>query len=265
MNGSFHAGVGIWIIIVISTVTIYGDTQYGVDPRGKIENIVGEGDFVWDMDEEKFPDCVKEAREAGREFTVRETRWTITGGGQDWSFTRITRTGDYKALTIKRERFWIAIRKVNGVWVTRLKYRYRDGKYKEGDTDEVKEKDKGGKYTGCCRISSKQITLAIAKKKQGYMFKITKKDGLMRVDLMTTHDCAAWTMSYRKRVDEHSHARVMRIKTGTQGAKWLYMDGKTKTGRYYREWGGDGTGSDWKLVKDKAGSIKQEHKEAILR
>ena len=257
--------VGISVIIIISTFTMFGDTPHGVDPRGKIENIVGEGDFIWDMNEEKFADCVKEARETGRDFNVREIRWTVTGGDQNWCFTRITRMGDYNALTIKREQFRVAILRVDGVWVTRLKYRYREGKHKEGDTDEVKESDKGSKYTACCRISSKQITLAVSRKKQGYIYKISKKDGLMRVNLMTLHDCGTWTMSYKKRADDHRHARIMRIMAGTQGGKWLYMDEKTKPGIYYREWAGDNTGSGWKLEKDATEDIKQEHKQAILR
>lgn len=264
MNGLLKA-VGLWIIIVISTFAMYGDTRHGLDPRGKIENIVGEGDFVWDMDEEKFADCVKEGRETGREFTVRETRWKVTGGDQDWCFTRITRTGEYNALTIKRERFWVTIRKVDGVWVTRLKYRYRNGKYNEGDTDEVKENDKGSKYTTCCRITSKQITLAIAKKKQGDLFRITKKDGLLRVNHITPHNCGDWTMSFRKWVDQHRHARVMQITTEARGVKWLYKGWSKNTGIYYHEWAGDGAGSDWKLVKAAAGDIKQEYKEAISR
>ncbi|UCH96378.1 MAG: hypothetical protein JSV88_05880 [Candidatus Aminicenantes bacterium] len=189
----------IWIIIVISTVALYGDMQHAVDPRGKIENLLGGGDFVWDMDEQKFADCVKEGKETGRDFTIREIRWTVTGGGQDWVFTRITRMGDDNEPTIKRERFWITLIRVDGVWVTRTKYRYREGKYKEGDTDEVGEKDKGSKFTARCRITSKKIILALTKKKQGYIFRITKKDGLMQVNLITTHDLRDCTMSYKKR------------------------------------------------------------------
>jgi len=188
----------IWIIIVISTAALYGDMQHAVDPRGKIENLVGEGDFVWDMDEQKFADCVKEGKETGRDFTIREIRWKVTGGGQDWVFTRITRMGDDNEPTIKRERFWITILKVDGVWVTRTKYRYRERNYKEGDTDEVGEKDKGSKFTAHCRITSKKIILTLTKKKQGYIFRITKKDGLIQVNLITMHDLRDWIMSYKK-------------------------------------------------------------------
>ncbi|NIM11727.1 MAG: hypothetical protein GTO45_17345 [Candidatus Aminicenantes bacterium] len=188
----------IWIIIVISTAALYGDLQHAVDPRGKIENLVGEGDFVWDMDEQKFADCVKEGKETGRDFTIREIRWKVTGGDQDWVFTRITRMGDDNEPTIKRERFWITILKVDGVWVTRTKYRYRERNYKEGDTDEVGEKDKGRKFTAHCRITSKKIILTLTKKKQGYIFRITKKDGLIQVNLITMHDLRDWTMSYKK-------------------------------------------------------------------
>ena len=188
----------IWIIIVISTAALYGDLQHAVDPRGKIENLVGEGDFVWDMDEQKFADCVKEGKETGRDFTIREIRWKVTGGGQNWVFTRITRMGDDNEPTIKRERFWITILKVDGVWVTRTKYRYRERNYKEGDTDEVGEKDKGRKFTAHCRITSKKIILTLTKKKQGYIFRITKKDGLIQVNLITMHDLRDWTMSYKK-------------------------------------------------------------------
>ena len=189
----------IWIIIVISTAALYGDMQHAVDPRGKIENLIGEGDFVWDMDEQKFADCVKEGKETGRDFTIREIRWTVTGGEQDWVFTRITRMGDDNEPTIKRERFRVTIIKADGVWVTRTKYRYGEGKYKKGDTDEVGEKDKGSKFTARCRITGKKIILASTKKKQGYIFRITKKDGLMQVNLITTHDLRDWTMSYKKR------------------------------------------------------------------
>jgi hypothetical protein len=189
----------IWIIIVISTAALYGDTQHAVDPRGKIENIVGEGVFVWDMDQQKYADCVKEGKETGRDFTIREIRWTVTGGDQDWVFTRITRMGDDNEPTIKKERFRVTIIKADGVWVTRTKYRYGEGKYKKGDTDEVGEKDKGSKFNARCRITGKKIILASTKKKQGYIFRITKKDGLMQVNLITTHDLRDWTMSYKKR------------------------------------------------------------------
>jgi hypothetical protein len=189
----------IWIIIVISTAALYGDMQHAVDPRGKIENLIGEGDFVWDMDQQKFADCVKEGKETGLDFTIREIRWTVTGGDQDWVFTRITRMGDDNEPTIKKERFRVTIIKADGVWVTRTKYRYGEGKYKKDDTDEVGEKDKGSKFTANCRITGKKIILAATKKKQGYIFRITKKDGLMQVNLITTHDLRDWTMSYKKR------------------------------------------------------------------
>lgn len=189
----------IWIIIVISTAALYGDVRHAVDPRGKIENLLGEGEFVWNMDEQKLADCVKEGKETGQDFTIREIRWTVTGGDYDWVFTRTTRMGEDNESTIKRERFRIAILKADGVWVTRTKYRYRVGKYKQGDTDEVGEKDKGSKFIARCRITGKKIILAAAKKKQGSIFKITKKDGLMQVNLITTHDLRDWTMSYKKR------------------------------------------------------------------
>lgn len=196
MNRKLYALI--WIIIVMSTAALYGDLQHAVDPRGKIENIVGEGDFVWNMDEQKFADCVKEGKETGRDFTIREIKWKVTGGGQNWVFTRITRMGDDNEPMIKRERVWITILKVDGVWVTRTKYRYRERNYKEGDTDEVGEKDKGRKFTAHCRITSKKIILTLTKKKQGYIFRITKKDGLIQVILITMHDLRDWTMSYKK-------------------------------------------------------------------
>jgi hypothetical protein len=187
------------IFMVVSTAALYGDVQHAEDPRGKIENLVGEGDFVWNMDQQKLADCVKEGKETGLDFTIREIRWTITGGDYDWVFTRITRMGDDNEPTIKRERFWISILKADGLWVTRTKYRYNEGKYKEGDTDEVGEKDKGSKFAARCRITSKKIILAAAKKKQGFIFRITKKDGLMQVNRITMHDLMDWSMNYKKR------------------------------------------------------------------
>lgn len=192
----------LWIIIVISTAALYGDVQHAVDPRGKIENLIGEGEFVWNMDQQKLADCEKEAKETGQDFKIREIRWTITGGDYDWVFTRITRMGDDNESTIKRERFWITILKADGVWVTRTKYRYREGKYKKDDSDEVGEKDKGSKFTARCRITGKKIILATTKKKQekqGYIFRITKKGGLMQVNRITTHDLRDWTFSFKKR------------------------------------------------------------------
>ncbi len=192
----------IWMIIVISTAALYGDVQHAEDPRGKIENLIGEGEFVWNMDEQKLAECVKEAKETGQDFKIREIRWTVTGEDYDWVFTRITQMGDDNEPTIKRERFWISILKADGVWVTRTKYRYREEKYKKDDTDEVGEKDKGSKFTARCRITDKKIILAAIKKKQekqGYIFRITKKDGLMQVVLITTHDLMDWTFSYKKR------------------------------------------------------------------
>lgn len=191
----------LWIIMVISTAALYGDVKHAEDPRGKIETLVGEGEFVWNMDEQKLADFVKEGKETGQDFTIREIRWTITGGDYDWIFTRITRMGNDNEATIMRERFWIAILKADGVWVTRTKYRYREGKYKKDDSDEVGEKDKGSKFIGRCRITSKKIILAAFKKKQekqGYIFKITKNDGLMQVNSITTHDLMDWTFSYKK-------------------------------------------------------------------
>jgi hypothetical protein len=60
------------------------------------------------------------------------------------------------------------------------------------------EKDKGRKFTAHCRITSKKIILTLTKKKQGYIFRITKKDGLIQVNLITMHDLRDWTMSYKK-------------------------------------------------------------------
>jgi hypothetical protein len=188
----------IWTVIVISTAALYGDIKHAEGPRGKIENLVGEGVFVWNMDQQKLADCVKEGKETGQDFTIREIRWTVTGGDYDWIFTRITRMGDDNDPTIKTERFRISIIKADGVWVTRTKYRYSEGKYKEGDTHEVAEKDKGSKFTARCRITGKKIILAAAKKKQGFIFRITKKDGLMQVNHITTHDLRDWTFSFKK-------------------------------------------------------------------
>ena len=197
MNRKFNALI--WIIIIISTTALYGDMKHAEDPRGKIESLVGQGDFIWDMDQQKFADCVNEGKETGLDFSIREIRWTVTGGDQDWVFTRITRMGDDNEPTIKKERFWITIMKVDGVWVTRTKYRYSEGKYKKDDTDEVGEKDKGSKFAASCRITGKKIILAAIQKKQGYIFRITKQDGLMQENLITTHDLRDWTMSYKKR------------------------------------------------------------------
>jgi hypothetical protein len=166
------------------TVALYGDLKHASDPRGKIENITGEGDFVWVMDEGK---------ETGPDSTAPEIKWTVKGGDQEWTFTRLTRMkGDNEAV-LKNERFWITILKADGVWVTRVKYRY-----KEGETGEVEKKDKGGKYKASCRITGGKIILAAFKKNRGHIFKITKKDGLMRVNLVTTHDLRDWTRSFKK-------------------------------------------------------------------
>jgi hypothetical protein len=189
----------IWIMIFISTAASYGDVQHGEDPRGKIENLLGQGEFVWDMDQQGLADLEKEAKETGEDFTIREIRWTITGGDQDWVFTRITRMGDENEPTIKRERFWISILKSDGVWVTRTKYRYNEGKYKKDDTDEVREKDKGSKFAARCRITGKKIILALSKKKEDYIYMITKQGDLVQVNLITTHDLRDWTINYKKR------------------------------------------------------------------
>jgi hypothetical protein len=189
----------IWIMIFMSTAALYADVQHAEDPRGKIETLVGQGDFVWVMDQQELADLVKEAKETGEDFTIREIRWTITGGDQDWVFTRITRMGDENESTIKRERFRISILKADDVWVTRTKYRYNEGKYKKDDSDEVGEKDKGSKFTARCRITGKKIILALTKKKEGYIFRITKQGELMRVNLITTHDLRDWTINYKKR------------------------------------------------------------------
>lgn len=184
----------LWILIFISTAVLYGDVPHASDPRGKIEKITGEGEFVWDMNETKLADCVKEGKEAGKEFTVREITWTVKGGGQDWMFTRTKRMGDDNNSTVKTERFWITIMKADGVWVTRTKYRY-----KEGEAGEVGDKDKGGKFSASSRISGKTIILSLTKKKQGRLFRITKKDGLMQVIYITMPDLIDWTMSYKKK------------------------------------------------------------------
>lgn len=186
-------------MIFISTAALYGDVQHAEDPRGKIENLLGQGEFVWDMDQQGLADLVKEAKETGQDFTIREIRWTITGGEYDWIFTRITRMGDENEPTIKRERFWISILKADGVWVTRTKYRYNEGKYKKDDSDEVGEKDKGSKFNARCRITSKKIILVVSKKKEEYIFRITKQGELMQVNLITPHDLRDWTFSYKKR------------------------------------------------------------------
>ncbi len=189
----------IWIMIFISTAALCVDVQHAEDPRGKIENLLGTGDFVWDMNQQEFADCVKEAKETGQDFTIREIRWTITGGDQDWVFTRITRMGDDNEPTIKRERFRISIIKADGVWVTRTKYRYNEGKYKKDDTDEVREKDEGSKFTARCRITNKKIILVLTKKKEEYISRITKQGEIMQENLITTHDLRDWNFSYKKR------------------------------------------------------------------
>jgi hypothetical protein len=189
----------IWIMIFMSTAALYADVQHAEDPRGKIETLVGQGDFVWVMDQQELADLVKEAKETGEDFTIREIRWTITGGDQDWVFTRITRMGDENESTIKRERFWISILKADGVWVTRTKYRYNEGKYKKDDTDEVGEKDKGSKFAARCRITGKKIILVVSKKKEEYIYRITKQGELMQVNLITPHDLRDWTFSYKKK------------------------------------------------------------------
>jgi hypothetical protein len=39
-----------------------------------------------------------------------------------------------------------------------------------------------------CRITGTEILLALTKQKQGWIFRITKKDGAMQVTLLKIHD-----------------------------------------------------------------------------
>jgi hypothetical protein len=188
----------IWIIFLISAVALYGDIQHGSDPRGKIENIVGEGSFVWDMDQQKLTEWVKEGKETGRDFTISEIRWAVKGNGQNWVFTRISRMGNDKDATVKRERFWVDLIRVDGLWVTRTKYRFNGGKYQEGDSEEITEKDKGRKYTASCRITGERIILTFIKKKQAHIFRITNKDDSMQVNLITIPDLSDSTINFKK-------------------------------------------------------------------
>jgi hypothetical protein len=189
----------IGIIVFLVTVTLYGDLRHAEAPRGKIEKIAGEGDFLWDKDDPATANFIKEGKEWGPDFSIRESRWEIRGGDQEWVFTLITRLGDDdKEPMIKRERFWVSLLKADGVWITRTKYRYREGKYREDEPGEVEEKDKGSKFSALCRITGTRIILAATKQKQGCIFRITKKDGALQVDQLTIHDLRDWTIRFKK-------------------------------------------------------------------
>lgn len=167
----------IWTVIIIftSTFTLYGDIRYEADPRGKIEQLTGEGEYL----------PVKEG--AGK--------WTFKGADQDWVFTRTTKFKDGGEFEVKRERFWIAIRRVDGVWVTRTKYRYKMG---SSDSIEVTEKDKSGKFSANCRISENKIILSLIRKKQGLIFKITKAGEFIQVNHLSLSSLKDITILFKR-------------------------------------------------------------------
>ena len=186
------------IFIIFSTAALCADLRHAVDPRGKIEQIVGEGNFAWNIDQQKRNDCLDEAKENGEDFTITDSKWIVTGGNQDWVFTRITRMGEGNDSTIKKERFRITIMKADGVWITRTEYRFRVEKNPKDDTFDVSDKDKGGKFTTRCRITGKKIILAANSRKEGLIYRITQNDGILHVSLITTQDLKDWTMDYKK-------------------------------------------------------------------
>ena len=184
--------------IGVITGTIYAgvEVKHATDPRGKIEKILGEGNFAWAMTDAALAFLADEAKETGIPFTVKETTWTARGGGQDWVLTRVIRMEEDKEPMVRKEKFWISILRVNGIWFTRTKYRYRIDI--EGNTREVTQKDKGGKFTARCLITGKKILLAVTRKKKGYIFKITGSDGLMQVSYISTHQLIERTATFKK-------------------------------------------------------------------
>ena len=179
MSRKFNAVI--WIVIIFSTLLLYGDVPHDSDPRWKIESIVGEGRFTGQLYQQ-------------------ETTWTIKGGGQDWVFSCSTPNSEKKEDGVRLERFWITILRVDGKWVSRTRYRYREVAAGKGWT-ELTEKDKGGKFNAKCRITEKKIVLAaITKKKHAYIFRVTKKDSLLIVNRVSLHDLSDWVVSYKKSV-----------------------------------------------------------------
>jgi len=186
------------LFVSILTLSLYGDLHHGQDPRGKTEKIIGEGDFIWNINPQKIAACQEEGKEMGQKFNIKEIRWKVTGENQDWVFTRITQICDDNNATIKRERFWVTIMKTDGEWVTRTKYRFNEGNNQENKNDDVKEKDKGSKFNAHCRITGQKIILAALKKKEGYIFKITLQDGKLQINFIDIHNLQDWTFDYIK-------------------------------------------------------------------
>lgn len=201
MNRKYNVLIRIFFItpaIVALTASTYGDVRHTSDPRDNIKTIAAHGDFVWDLNKTDRFEWVKEAKESGKELKVREIRWTVKGKGQDWVFTRTTRMMEDNKPTIKKEGFWISILKADGVWVTRTKYRYKAGKYKEGDTSEVTLKNKGSKYRAYCRITGKKIILALTRKKKAFIYEISQTDGSMRVHSIAVPGVIDRTIVFKK-------------------------------------------------------------------
>jgi len=198
MRPPFNIFILIFVAAISLTTSIHGEVQHAQNPMGKIENILDEGEFVWNIDDTQRADLKKEALELGKTFTVQDMRWAVKGGGQDWVLTRTMRMGDGNDAQVKRERFWITLLKVDGKWVTRTKYRFREGKPGEGETLDVNENDKGGKFSARCRITHKKIILSLTRKKQGYFFKITGNGSAMQVDSFSIQDLTAQTIKFKK-------------------------------------------------------------------
>jgi hypothetical protein len=186
MNNKFYTVL--LILIFVPAISLCGDIVHGPDPRGTIEKIAGEWNFTWDLNSQKYKDWVKKKNESGQDFSIQEIKWYIKGKGQNWVFTKITRMGDDINSTIKRERFWVDIIRVDGIWVTRTKYRYNEGKYNKNDSHDVTKNNKGRKFTASCRLMNDKITLSILKKKQARVFRISKKNGLLCVNYITIPD-----------------------------------------------------------------------------
>ena len=160
------------ICILMSSVLLFGEIRYDADPRGKVEQITGVGDYV-------------PVNQGVDKKDINDIRWSFKGGDQDWEFTRVTHD--------KQERFWISILKVDGVWVTRTKYRF-----KEGGSGEVTEKDKSGKFIADCRITEGKVILILNRKKKGYLFKITRIDGNIQINYTNIFNLEDRTINLKK-------------------------------------------------------------------
>jgi hypothetical protein len=198
MRRPFNIFILIFFAATVFTITAHGEVRHAQNPMGNIENILGEGEFVWNINDTQRADLEKEALEMGKTFTVKDIRWTVKGGGQDWVLTRTTRMGEGNEASVKQERFWITLLRVDGKWVSRTKYRFRQAKPREGESLDVNDNDNGGKFSARCRITHKKIILSLTRKKQGHFFKITGNGSSMQVDYFSVQDLAARSITFKK-------------------------------------------------------------------